>query len=223
MNCKYCAKYCKNLNSLTQHQIRCKQNPEKIFVPVPVGNRTKGRIPWNKGQSKQTNSILAKAAEKARMNGCTNPYGGHASTAEKELERRRKISSTMKTNGISGGIRPMAGCGHKGWYKGFYCDSTYELAYVIYNLDHNIEFKRCPRTIFYLYEYKGSIHKYYPDFMLADGSLVEIKGYRSDLVDLKTQAVKDRSIKVLFESDLTYAFEYIKLKYNVSRLEDLYE
>lgn len=223
MNCRYCNKYCKNQNSLTQHQIRCKQNPERIFVPVPVGNKTKGRIPWNKGQSKQTNPIIAKAAEKAKMNGCTNPYSGRASTAEKELERRQKISSTMKSKENCGGIRVGSGCGHKGWYKGFYCDSTYELAYIVYNLDHNIAFKRCPRTIFYLYEYKGRTYKYYPDFILPDGSLVEIKGYHSEVVDLKTQAVNDRLIKVLFGSELTYAFDYIKLKYNITKLEDLYE
>lgn len=30
MNCKYCNKECKNLNSLRQHEIRCKLNPDKI-------------------------------------------------------------------------------------------------------------------------------------------------------------------------------------------------
>lgn len=30
--CKYCSKICKNQNSLTQHEIRCKQNPNKIEV-----------------------------------------------------------------------------------------------------------------------------------------------------------------------------------------------
>lgn len=223
MNCKYCNKYCKNLNSLTQHQIRCNKNPKKIFIPVPVGNKTKGRIPWNKGLSKETSQIIARASDKAKMHGCTNPYNGYASTPEKELERRQKISSSMKSKGSCGGIRQGSGRGHKGWYKGFYCDSTYELAYIVYNLDHNIEFKRCPRTLFYLYEYNGCVHKYYPDFILADNSLVEIKGYHSDVVDLKIQSVKDRPIKVLFKSDLTYAFDYIKQTYNVNKLEDLYE
>lgn len=30
--CKYCDKVCKNLNSLAQHEIRCKNNPNKIAV-----------------------------------------------------------------------------------------------------------------------------------------------------------------------------------------------
>ncbi len=32
MNCKYCEKECKNLNSLRQHEIRCHKNPERISV-----------------------------------------------------------------------------------------------------------------------------------------------------------------------------------------------
>lgn len=30
MNCQYCGKECKNKNSLSQHEIRCKLNPNKI-------------------------------------------------------------------------------------------------------------------------------------------------------------------------------------------------
>jgi len=32
MNCKYCEKECKNLNSLKQHEIRCKLNENKIII-----------------------------------------------------------------------------------------------------------------------------------------------------------------------------------------------
>lgn len=28
--CKYCGRKCKNLNSLTQHEIRCHSNPNRI-------------------------------------------------------------------------------------------------------------------------------------------------------------------------------------------------
>ena len=45
--------------------------------------------------------------------------------------------------------------GIKGWYKGFWCDSSWELAYVIYNLDHGIEFRR--NTEKFEYEYCGKI------------------------------------------------------------------
>lgn len=49
--CKYCGKECKNKNSLVQHEIRCKENPNKIQLPesnfikynkdIKSGKRTK--------------------------------------------------------------------------------------------------------------------------------------------------------------------------------------
>jgi len=49
------------------------------------------------------------------------------------------------------------------------------LAYVIYNLEHNILFERNKNG--YSYVIGNKIRKYYPDFILSDGSFVEIKGY----------------------------------------------
>ena len=32
--CKYCGKQCKSLNSLKQHEIRCKENPNHIITKL---------------------------------------------------------------------------------------------------------------------------------------------------------------------------------------------
>ena len=40
-NCKYCNKECKNKNSLAQHEIRCKENPEHIIVHSNLGEYLK--------------------------------------------------------------------------------------------------------------------------------------------------------------------------------------
>lgn len=44
--CKYCGRKCKNLNSLTQHEIRCHSNPNRI---TNCGNHgaTKGYPGYN--------------------------------------------------------------------------------------------------------------------------------------------------------------------------------
>lgn len=47
--CKYCNRTCKNLNSLAQHEIRCKENPDRIKINRL---RNKGNMPkhiksWN--------------------------------------------------------------------------------------------------------------------------------------------------------------------------------
>ena len=52
------------------------------------------------------------------------------------------------------------------------------LAWVIYNLDHDIQFKRNFKAFEYLYENK--IHKYYPDFIIDD-VYYEIKGRLSSI------------------------------------------
>ena len=121
----------------------------------------------------------------------------------------------------SGGLRKGAGIGKKGWYKGIYCYSTYELVYVIYNIDHNIEFKPCKKVYKYLWE--GKIHRYHPDFELPDGTIIEIKGYSNAQTEAKLKAVKDRPVKVLYKKDLKYAFDYVSKNYQYDKLEDLYE
>ena len=132
-----------------------------------------------------------------------------------------QISIKVSSNPNCGGCRPHSGWGKSGIYKGYYCDSTYELVYIIYNLDHNIKFERNKR--YYLYEYKGKTYKYYPDFLLENNTLVEIKGYMDDKNKVKIAAVKDREIIVLMRDDLQYAFDYVKSSYEYKDLTDLYD
>ena len=148
-----------------------------------------------------------------------------------EYDRRRHFTCTsedchnkylsIQTKGVSGGFRLGTSRGKQGWYKGYHCDSTYELVFVIYNLDHNIPFERNYQS--YQYELDGETHLYYPDFRLADGSLVEIKGWVTDTTSIKLSAVKDVPIKLLTRNDLKYAFDYVKDAYEYKHLEDLYE
>ena len=217
-NCQFCGKECKNKNSLAQHEIRCKYNPNRIKVTLK-GNPTKGRIPWNKGLTKATDSRVKRGAERLSVT-MTGLSTGKASTPEKERLRREKISKWAKESHL-GELIEGSGRGKKGKYKGYYCDSTYELVYIIYNLDNNIPFKRCKRS--YHYTYNDNNYKYYPDFELDDGSLVEIKGYHTPQVDAKLNAVTDRKIKVLYYDDLQYAFNWVKNNYSYNSLTDLYD
>lgn len=129
------------------------------------------------------------------------------------LETKKKISETAKRNKRSGGYRHGSGRGKQGWYYDYWCDSTYELAFVIYCIDHKIKFSR--NTIKYPYKKNNETHYYLPDFMMENGDLVEIKGYLTLDTLLKISAVKDRKIKVLFYEDIKYMFDYVCEKYNV--------
>ena len=118
-----------------------------------------------------------------------------------------------------GGYRKNSGRSKSGFYKGMFSSSTYELAWIIYNLEHNIKFER--NTKGFNYEFNNKIHKYYPDFILENGDYVEIKGYERENDKAKWQQFSHK-LTVLFKKDLVKIFEYVNSKYG-SRIELLYE
>jgi len=68
---------------------------------------------------------------------------------------------------------------HRGWYKGYWCDSSWELAFIIWHLDHNIEITR--NTKVFPYPWRRGVKYYQPDFIIG-GTYYEVKGvldYRS--------------------------------------------
>lgn len=79
------------------------------------------------------------------------------------------------------------GYGKSGKYKGIHCDSMWELAYLIYCLDHNINIKR--NTEWFSYIDNNKKRAYNPDF-IVNGELIEIKGIHTELVDKKKQAIQ---------------------------------
>ncbi|MFA7143330.1 MAG: hypothetical protein WC175_05085 [Candidatus Dojkabacteria bacterium] len=126
-------------------------------------------------------------------------------------ERVKKTSETCKKlakDGKFGGYRKGSGRGKSGWYKGFFCDSSWELAYVIYCLEHNIKIER--NTKRFKYEFENKIHEYIPDF-IVEGQLIEIKGYNTKQWQAKLSAVPD--VKVLYEKELKCALDYTIDKY----------
>lgn len=122
-----------------------------------------------------------------------------------------------------GGYRQGSGRSKSGHYKGIYCGSTYELAWIIYRLDHNLPVKRFDGYILY-----NDNRKYYPDFI--DGNcIIEIKGWLSKdtkiLVQEKNNAAHaiGYDIKVLFKEDLQQEFSWVKEKYNTDKFYTLYD
>lgn len=99
--CKYCGKECKNKNSLAQHEIRCKKNPNKIISPFVEYNKHKGPVddptaPWNKGLTKNTDSRVLKQSQTLKHkydNGEIHPsFLGkkHTEESKKKLSEIRK-------------------------------------------------------------------------------------------------------------------------------------
>lgn len=110
------------------------------------------------------------------------------------------------------------GGGHKGTYRNFYCDSTWELAFLIWHIDKNIDISRCHEIRDY--SYKGKISKYIPDFVVNQ-QIYEIKGFMSARSQAKLKCNPD--IIVLTKKDIKKYIDYVKKTYDVTDLRDLYE
>lgn len=179
-------------------------------------NKDTNYSPWNKGLTKETDIRLMKMSESVSKSIRNSDLSsrGKSSTPEKEIERKLKISETMKKNPLSGGLRKGSGRGKKGWYRGYWCDSSWELAWVIYNIDNNINFERNLEG--FEYTYNGKIRKYYPDFKINE-TYYEIKGRRNFIsMDVENQEkVKQfkHNLIVLYEKDIKKYLEYVIGKY----------
>jgi hypothetical protein len=110
-----------------------------------------GRLAWNRGKS-LTELYGEERAEQIRASSRRQAAATRAlliAEPDRELQRRRHISESMRR---FGGYRQGSGRGKKGWYRGYWCDSTYELVYVIFNLDHGIAFSRKTERFAYVFE-----------------------------------------------------------------------
>ena len=176
----YCSLTCRNSRNFS----------EEAKLKKSIAN--KGNKPWNAGYYWGT--ITSKCLY------CSNDISHHVSTPKKyHAECWKKCA---------GGLRKGSGIGKQGWYKGVWCDSSYELAWVIYQLDHDIPFSR--NTISYEYEFNNKTYQYYPDF-IQDNRVIEIKGFVNEQTLAKIKSVPN--LVVLMRSDLNKEFDYVNATY----------
>jgi hypothetical protein len=201
--CEFCNRQFLTKNGWSQHRIQCKENPNRsMFRVSKMKGIPSGKPGWNTGLTKETDERILKysiSLSKSTM--------GHLGRIQSDDEKRRR-KETIKKNKKTGGYRRGSGRGKKGWYKGFFCDSSWELAYVIYCLEHNIDIKRNTEKRKYIFE--GKVKNYLPDF-IVEGHLIEIKGYKTKEWADKLEANPD--VKVLYEKDLKFIFDYVISKY----------
>ena len=242
--CKYCNKLCKSLNSLKQHELRCKFNkdseyrrkilnsvgkkkqifekrkdncPKRIWINNGAENKLIEEkdiinfinIGWKKGISEDYKNKISKALVGKSMGRCKDPI--------KERERKAKISKSMKgnTNWMYNKIR---GNGKKGRFNGIFCDSTWELAYVVYHMEHNLFIKRC--DIKFTYKWEGANRTYIPDFITDEG-IIEIKGKFDKKSIYKHECFPD--IKIIGLDLIKPYIKYVEDKYGKEYWKILYQ
>lgn len=237
--CKYCNRECKSLNSLKQHEIRCKENPNRIIIDFSKRTyENASRKGINKGKRWINNGIISKwvnpellpdylnngwklGLDKNRKekisNILTGKKMGKCLDPHKEEERKRKISESMKGN-TNWKFNKTRGNSKKGWYKGIFCDSTWELAFVVYYKEHNLYIERSKECFKYIYN--DEEHNYFPDFITDEG-IIEIKG-RKDKKALEKEK-QFPNIKVIDNNLIKPYLNYVIEKYGNEFWNQLYE
>lgn len=230
--CKYCEKECKSLHSLRAHQAVCKCNDNRKIVNHPNwrGFKANTRKWMHKGGAAKI--VLKEDIEKYLNDGWVlgvsdemknqhknfkPPTNGRGSTPEKEMNRRKKISESMKGN-TNWMFNKKRGNGKKGWYNGIYCDSTWELAFLFYHIDNNLYIKRCDEKREYIYN--GEKHTYIPDFITEEG-IIEIKG-RYDKKAIE-KAKQNPDIIIYDVKKMKKFIDYVIDRFGDNFYEKLYE
>jgi len=192
--CLHCQKTFSNKGGLGAHQPFCKSNPDRVQrTKSPNAHAKKGFTPWNKGKE---------GLQIAWNKGMTGLEG-----TPHTAKTKQRLSAVAKERKLGGYVQG-SGRGKKVWYKGFFCDSSWELAYVVYCLEHNIDIKRNTKKRQYVWQ--GVVKNYIPDF-IVQGTITEVKGFKTEQWLAKLEANPD--VKVLYEQDLEPVLEYVKNKY----------
>lgn len=94
LSCKFCGKECKNTRSLIQHEMRCKNNKDRIAAVNNFNNYQKINGPWNKGLTKETDDrvLLQSTSLKKYYENHQGSFSGKKHTTE----TKEKISKSMK-------------------------------------------------------------------------------------------------------------------------------
>jgi len=179
-----------------------------------------GKVAWNRGMTWET-MYSPQVVERQRIGASTRIRvisEALANAPEREVARRAKLSAIAKQRGL-GGYERGSGRGRKGWYLGHWCDSTYELAFVVWALDHEIPFVR--NIELFPYKYEGRVLHWMPDFLLADGTYIEIKGYVTDQARAKFEYFHP-PLTIFTRTELDRMFDYVHQRYGRNVLA-LYE
>ncbi len=130
--------------------------------------------------------------------------------------RSKYISLQIKKSTNCGGYRPGSGIGKSGRINGIALDSTYEIAFY---LEH-----RCDNIIRNTKRFPFKDSYYIPDFVI-NGEFYEIKGYTTEVVYEKLQAMRESGyiIHLIDKTVCIPLVEKYKKLYNVKCLSELYD
>ena len=146
-----------------------------------------GKTAWNSGKTKHSDKTVRAASKKIKAFRKANPTVGFTKHSTHSTEAKAKIKIGSVNNG---GYREGSGRGHKGRYNGIYCDSSWELAFVLWCEIKGREVKRARKR--FKYKFEGKLREYLPDFRYktskGEWKYLEVKGFKSEQWQAKKKA-----------------------------------
>lgn len=172
--------------------VKNNSNAQKIAQNKPEQlkkNKDGVRKSWNEERRKRASEIFK------------SKWANDEAFAKKAISNLINNSDNVKIGFGKGGL--------KGVYKNIYYDSGLELSFIIWCLKENIKIKRYDKNPIDYIDENGVSRKYYPDFIINENDVVEIKGsglwYRKNYQRniLKIEAAKNKfdNYIVLFDKD----------------------
>ena len=176
----------------------------------------KQRLGWTKGLTKDTDERINKISQSLKNYVLSGNSLGRANDPISEENRKQKISNSMKGN-TNWQFNKRHGNSKQGWFQGIYCDSSWELAFLVYHKEHGLSIERCKEKRSYIFE--GEKHTYIPDFITDEG-IIEIKG-RFDKKALEKHK-QHPDIIVYDKNKMSQCLKYVESKYGVDFWNKLY-
>lgn len=179
MQCQFCSKECKNKNSLSQHQVRCIDNPNRK-IPKPSFGMLgkKGSNQFIKARDLGVAIPEVSDDTKAKISAASKQQVWSAERKERHSKTMREVAKNnphVYNASNRGRVRQIIIDGmkfHGQWEADFYqwCKEKY---HVIRNEEAFPYFWRGERS-------------YFPDFFIEELNLyVEVKGYKTDRDEAK--------------------------------------
>ena len=133
---KHCSRSCANGIKWTE------QDKLKKSIAAKNSQKVKQHLK-NLSISNRKNEVVVKICPICSNRFQTNKYANKIYCSI-ECYKLDKICQFRKVNKhpVCSGYHPGAGFGKSGWYRGIWCDSSWQLAFVIYHLDHNLNIVR---------------------------------------------------------------------------------
>ena len=142
--CKYCGKECKNKNSLAQHEIRCKYNPNRISLEY-LKYRDQTNIKRNPSnqfiKAKKLGLPIPKVSEETKIK-ISKVWKGRKHSEESKRKISKEMQRIVRENPESYSASNVNGRVKKVEYNGIILDSKWEVIVAKYLDSNNIEWTR---------------------------------------------------------------------------------